>query len=52
MVQDGDSYRGLEGEGIAELIAVIAEHERWRDLDRPALHNRKGPSINLGSRAG
>ncbi len=42
----------VKGEGIAELIAVIAEHERWRDLDRPVLHTRSGPSINLGSRAG
>ena len=41
----------VKGEGIAELIAVIAEHERWRDLDRPELHKRRGPSIDFGSRA-
>ena len=42
----------VKGEGIAELIAVIAEHERWRDLDRPQLHKRRGPSFDRGSRAG
>lgn len=42
----------VKGEGIAELIALLAEHERWRDLNRPALHKRRGPSIDLGSRVG
>ncbi len=42
----------VKGEGIAELIAVIAEHERWRDLDRPQLHKRRGPSLDRRSRAG
>ena len=42
----------VKGEGIAELIAVIAEHERWRDLDSPELHKRRGLSIDLGTRAG
>ncbi|MBX3238275.1 MAG: methylmalonyl Co-A mutase-associated GTPase MeaB [Nitrospiraceae bacterium] len=42
----------VKGEGIAELIAVIAEHERWRDLDSPELHKRRGLFIDRGSRAG
>jgi hypothetical protein len=42
----------VKGEGIAGLIAVIAEHERWRDLDGPELHKRRGLSLDLGTRAG
>lgn len=42
----------VKGEGIAELIAVIAEHERLRDLDSPELHRRRGLFIDRGSRAG
>lgn len=42
----------VTGDGIAELLAVIAEHERWRDLDSPELHKRRGLFINRGSSAG
>ncbi len=40
-----------KGEGIAELIALIAEHERLRDLDRPERHKSMGLFIDRRSRA-
>lgn len=42
----------VKGEGIVELIAVIAEHERMRDLDRPELHKRTGSFLDRASRGG
>lgn len=36
----------VKGEGIPELIAVIAEHQRLQDLDSPGLHKRTGRLID------
>lgn len=36
----------LKGEGIPELIAVIAEYQRIRDLNNRALNSRKPPAQN------
>ena len=42
----------LKGEGIPELIAVIAEHQRMQDLDSPGLNKRTRRLIDRGARGG
>ncbi len=42
----------VKGEGIPELIAIIAEHQRVQDLDSPGLNKRTGRFIDRGARGG